>query len=88
MLKRIAGTGILALIVALPFLLMTRPASATSVDSVCYILNRQPRWGIVIEVDYDEAERLVRRRKATYAYATAFTTFRGHTICIPLPGKK
>ena len=88
MFKRFAGIGILTLIAATPFVLMTRPALANNVTSICYVGNGSFKRGIVIEVDYDVAENLVNRRKAFFSYAETFRTWRGHTICLPLKKKK
>lgn len=89
MLKRTLGVGLVTLLAAAPFFFTARSAVAQPGEAtVCYAPNRDnPRLGIVIDVPYDVAERLVRRHRASYNYATTFYTWRGHTICIRLPGK-
>ncbi len=86
MLKRITLVTIVAVLVALPIALSAGKAAANNVATLCYVGTGQFRFGIIIEVDYDEATRLVKKRRAFRNYLAVKQTFQGYQVCYPLRG--
>ncbi len=82
MLKKIAGMTFLTALLIAPFAFMTRNALSNPVGEICYFGKIGRPYGIVIEVDPDIANLLIRGRVATDSFSYLKRSYRGYEICV------